>query len=106
MNPPPEVLDRDADNRQRQEGIHRQPGADREHKRQRACGEHDRVRRVHNGRTQQHAHRIQIIGRTSHNVAGARTLVEGIGKLFQMLEKIVAQIKFDLTGNTNEDPTR
>ena len=67
-------------------------------------GKHDGVGRIHDGRTQQHAHRIQVISGAGHDVAGACALVVGIRKPFQVFEQVVAQIKFDLAGNPNQLP--
>ena len=51
----------DAHRGQRQKGEQRQPRADRDHERQRACGVDDGVGRIHDRRTQQHADRFRSL---------------------------------------------
>ena len=104
MNLTAKVLNRDADNRQRQECVERQFGADREHEGQRPGGKHNGVRRIHDRRPQQHAHRIQVVGGARHNVAGSRALVVRVRKPFEVPEQIIAEIKFDFAGNADHDP--
>ena len=67
-------------------------------------GKHNRVRRIHDGRPQQHADGIQVIGGARHNVAGSRALVVGIGKTSRCRNKIVAQVEFDFARNADDDP--
>ena len=90
MNATSEILDHHAGHRQWQEGVKRQLGTDGHHEAQGGRGEHHRVRRIHDGRAQQHAHRIQIIGRPGHNVASPHLLVIGIRESFKMREEVVA----------------
>ena len=101
---PPEILNYDAGDRQRQESVEGQLGADLHHVDERPCGEHQRVGGIHDRRAEQHTDRIQVIGGARHDVAGAGSLVVGIGKLFQVLEKIVAQIEFDVARDANHNP--
>ena len=104
MNPAPKVLNDDAGNGQRQEGKERQLGANPEHVIQGECREDDRVRRIHDRRTQEVTNGAQIIRRLSHDVARAIALVERVGKTFQVREQIVTQIELDVAGNANDDP--
>ena len=104
VNAAAESLNDDADGGQRQEGVERQPRADRDHEGQRARGVDDRVGRVHDRRAEQHADRIQIVGGARHNVAGAIALVVGVGEAFEAREQIVAQVEFDVAGDADHDP--
>ncbi len=104
MNPAAEVLHNDAGQRKRQNGIQRKPGADMPHENQRHGGENQRVRRVHNRRTKQHADSIQVIGRPGHNVAGAVLLVVRVRERFQVAEEIIAQIVLNLARDADHQP--
>ena len=75
-----------------------------QHESQGKSREHDSVRGVHEARTKQHPHRVQVIRCLGHNVAGARTLIKAVGETFQMLEKIVSEIEFNFAGDSNQTP--
>ncbi len=62
----------------------RQPRAHLDHEGQRTGRVDDGVRRIHDRGSQQHAHRVQIVGGFRHDVAGACALVVGVGECFQM----------------------
>ncbi len=104
MNAASEVLNDDADHRQGQKRVERQLGADAHHERQRRRSEHQRIRRVHNGRAQQHAHRVQVICHPGHDVASAHALVIRIGKRFQMGKEIVAQVELYVARDADHHP--
>ena len=69
------------------EGAERQPRADAPHEDQRADGEDDRVRGVHDGRAEQHADGVEVVGGAGHDVAGPSALVVGVGRAFEVSEK-------------------
>ena len=79
-------------------------GADTQHEDQRAGGEHHRVGGVHDARADQHAHGVEVVGGTRHDVAGARALVEAVGEPLQVREQIVAQVKLDFARDADQDP--
>ena len=99
-----EVLDEDAGQRHGRPGHQGEPWADAKQEEQRADCEEDGVGAVHQGRTQQHAHRIQVVGHAGHDVAGAVPLIETGVLAFQLPEEIVAQIEFDFARDADQDP--
>ena len=104
VNAAAESLDDDADGRQWEECVERQPGADRDHECQRASGVDDRVGRIHDRGAKQHADRVQIVGGARHDVARAMALVVGIRQAFEAREKIVAQVELDVARDADDDP--
>ena len=106
MNAASEILNHYADYGKRQKSVEGQFRTDGQHERQRAGREYDRVRRIHDGGAQQHAHGIEIIGRPRHYVAGAHALVVRVRKAFKMVEEVVAQVELNVAGNADDDPAR
>ncbi len=106
VNAPPEILDHDAGNGQRQKRIEREPRTDRDHEDERARGEHDGIGGVHDRRAEQHADGVEVVGGARHDVARARALIERIGERFQVLEEVVAQVEFDFARDADHDPAR
>ena len=104
MNPSAEVLNQDAGRRQRKKCKHRQSRADLQHEGQSARSEHDRVGRIHDCRTKQHANGIQIVGGTRHDVSDACALVVRVGQRLEMAEQIIAEIELNLARDTNQYP--
>ena len=106
VNAASEILDDDAGDGQREKGEQGELGADGEHEEQRSGGEDDGIGGVHDGRTEQHADGVEIVGGAGHDVAGAVALVVGVGEALQVLEQVVAQIEFDIAGDADDDPAR
>ncbi len=106
LNPSSKVLHYNAGQRQRHEGIKRQPRTGLPHKEQGQHGEDQRVRRVHDRRPQQHADGIQIVGGAGHDVAGAVSLVIRVRKRFQVREEVIAQLVFNIPRNADHQPAR
>ena len=79
-------------------------GLIRDHEDERAGGEDERVGRIHDGRAEQHAHGVQVVGGARHDVAGAGALVEAGVEGFEMAEEIVAQVELDLARDADHDP--
>ncbi len=104
MDPPADILHNNAGDGQRRKSIQGEFRADLPHKDQRNGGKYQRICRIHNGRPKQHAHRIQVIGRPGHDVAGAVLLVVRIGKRFKMAKHVIAQIVFNLTRDADHKP--
>ena len=90
----------------RQECVEREPGADRNHESQRARSVNERVGGVHDGRSEEHADGVQVVGGAGHDVARAVALVVGVGQAFEPGEEIVAKVEFDVAGNADDDPAR
>ena len=67
-------------------------------------GEQDGVGAVHDGRAEQHAHGVQVVGHAGHDVAGAMLLVEARVLPLQVVEEVVAQVELDLAGDADDDP--
>ena len=86
--------------------IERELGADGEHEAERAGGEDEGVGRIHDGRAEQHADGIQVVGGARHDVARAVALVVGVGEALQVREEIVAQVEFDVAGDADDHPAR
>ena len=59
---------------------------------------------IHQGRPQQHAHCVQVVGHARHDVAGAIALIKTGVLLFKLAKQIVAQVEFDLARNSDENP--
>ena len=106
VNERAEVLHDDAGEGQRQKSPQRELGADAHHEIERGGGEDHGVGRIHDARTQQHAHRVQVVGGSRHDVAGARALVEAGVERFQMAEQMIAQVELDLARDADQDPAR
>ena len=104
VNPVAEVLDQDAGERHGRESHEGEPGAEVEQEIQGEYGEEDRVGAVHESRTEQHAHGIEVVGHAGHNVAGAVTLIEAGVLLLEMAEEVVADVEFNLPRNADENP--
>ena len=62
------------------------------------------VGRIHDGRTQQHADRVQVVGHASHDVAGAMVVVVRGRLFFELGEEVVAEIELDIARDTDNDP--
>ena len=77
----------------------------RRHEGQCAGCEHNRVRGVHDRRTQQHAHGVQIVGRARHDIADSCPLIIGVGQRFEMAKQVVTQIELDLARDADENPS-
>ena len=86
MNAAAEILDDDAGDGQWQKSVDGQLGADGEHEAESAGSEDHGVGRVHDGRAEQHPHRIQVVGGAGHNVARAVALIVGVGQTFEVRE--------------------
>src|SRR5580704_15408650 len=80
--------------------------ADGEHESERAGGEDDGVRRVHDGRAEQHADGVEIVGSARHDVAGAVPLIVGVRQALEVREQVVAQIEFDIARDSDDHPAR
>ena len=106
MNAAAEILDDDAGDGQRQKGVEGELGADGEHEGHGADGEDDGVGRVHDGGTEQHPDRVEVVGGAGHNVARAVALIVGVGEAFEVREQVVAQIELDVAGDTDDHPAR
>jgi len=104
VNSVAEVLDQDAGQRHGRQSHQGEPGADTQQKIQGEYGEEDRVGAVHEGRAEQHADGIQVVGHAGHHVAGAVALIEARILLFEMAEEIVANVEFDLAGDADKNP--
>jgi hypothetical protein len=78
---------------------------DPEHIDQGAYGEDQRIRGIHDGRTEQHADCVQVIRCSRHDVARASALIVGERELLKMMEQIVAQVELDIAGDADDDPT-
>ena len=104
VNLAPEVLHQDARQGHRCPGHHGQPGADPQQEKQRAHGEEDGVRTVHQRRAQQHAHGIQIVRQPGHDVARAIALIEARILPLQLPEEVVAQVELDLPRYADQNP--
>ena len=81
-------------------------GADGQHEPESAGGEDDGVRRVHDGRAEQHADGIEIVSSARHDVAGAVALIVGVGQAFEVSEKVVTQIEFNNARDSDDHPAR
>ena len=64
--------------------------------RQRRHAEDQGVGRVHDGRAQQHAHRVQVVSELRHQIAGAGLGVIPGRKAHQVAKQVVAQVVFDV----------
>src|SRR5215469_7763308 len=96
VNAASESLNDDADGGQRQEREERQPGADRDHERERTGGVDNGVRRIHDRGSEQHANGIQVVGGARHNVAGAMALIVRVAETLEVGEEVVAEIELDV----------
>jgi len=104
MNFASQSLHQDTGQGQRYECHEGQLGANAQQKIQSADRKQYRVGAVHDGRPQQHADCVQVIGHPGHNVAGAM-LLEVSGRLpLQVAEQVIAQIELNLPGNADDDP--
>ena len=70
-----------------------------------ADGEQDRIGAVHDGRAEQHAHGVEVVGEAGHDVAGAIALIEAGILLFQVAEQVVAKVELDFAGDADENPS-
>ncbi len=91
MNAASESLNHNAHQRQREKGVEREPGTDRDHEGERARGIDERVGRIHDGGAEQHTDRVQVVGGARHDVARPMALVVGVRQAFESLKKIVAE---------------
>ena len=92
--------------RQRADGAQRQLRADADHERQRGRGEDEAVGRVHDGRAEQLADGVQVVGGARHDVAGAVGVVEAGGLALEVGEEVVAQVELDLARGADDDLAR
>ena len=99
----PKVLDDHGHERQRQQRHHRQAGIERGHQHDRHDEHQDRVRRVHDRWSDHHPDRVQIVGRTRHQIAGATGLVVPDRHQLQPCEERVADIEFDVTRRADQN---
>ena len=67
-------------------------------------GEEDGIGAVHEGRAEQLAHGIEVVGQPGHDVAGAIALVEAGVLPFEVAEEVVAQVELDLARDADENP--
>jgi hypothetical protein len=79
-------------------------GADAQQEIERSGEEEYGVGGVHDRRTEEHAHRVQVVGHAGHDVAGTVFLVVRGRLLLELSEEIVAQIEFDVARNADDDP--
>src|SRR5208337_1937067 len=82
----------------------RQVATDVQHENQRKNAQENCVHAVHKPGTEQHAHRVQVVGHARHDVAGAVAFVEARVLRFQLLEQVVAHVELDLTRNPDQNP--
>jgi hypothetical protein len=102
----PEGLHQNRGQRQRADGAKGQLGAQVDHEGQREYREEQAVCAVHDCRAQELPHRIQIVGRPRHDVAGPMGVVI-VGRLaFEVGEEVVAEIELNLARGPNEDLAR
>ncbi len=99
-----EVLHQDAGERHGRQRHQREIGTDAQQEEQREDGKKERVGAVHQARTEQHAHGVQVVGHARHQVAGAIALIEVCILLFQLSEEIVAQIELDIARDADQHP--
>ena len=81
-------------------------GLSADHVRQRGGGEDDGVGAVHDGRAEQLAHGVQVVGRPRHDVAGAVLLEEARRLRFEVREEVVAEVELDLARGSDDDLPR
>ena len=98
-----EGLDEDGGERQRDEGAERELRADADHEGQRRGGEDDGVGRVHDGRAEELADGVEVVGGAGHDVAGAVGVVEAGGLAFEVGEEVVAEVELDLARGADDD---
>ena len=103
MNAAAKILDEDAGDGEGSEGDQRELGADGEHEAEGAGGEDERVGRVHDGRAEEHADGVEVVGGAGHDVAGAVALVVGVGEALEVGEEVVAEIEFDVARDADND---
>ena len=99
-----DILHEDAGQRHGRQRHQREPGTDAQHENQRKNAQENGVRAVHEPRTEQHAHRVQVVGHARHDVAGAIALVEARVLRFQLAEQVVAQVELDLARDPDQNP--
>src|ERR1039458_1198072 len=104
VNPVAKVLDQDAGHRHGRQSHQGEPGADAQQEKQGEYGEEDGVGAERESRAQQHAHGIQVIGHSGHNVAGAVALIEARVLPLQVAEEVVAQVELNLPRDADENP--
>ncbi len=104
VNAGAEILHENAGDGQGQKGPEGEPGTDADHEEERGDGEYDGVGRIHDGRAEQHAHGVEVVGGAGHDVAGAGALVEAEIEGFEMAEEIVAQVELNLARDADDDP--
>ena len=97
-------LDRHRDERQRQQRDQRQHRVDRQHQRDRHDEHHDSAGHVHDGGSDHHAHRIQVVGGAGHQVAGTVGMKVGQWQPLQTREEQVPQVVLEVAGRPDDDP--
>jgi hypothetical protein len=101
-----EQLHRHGHERQRDQRPQREPRVDRDHDREGHRKRQQRVRRIHDRRADHHPHRVEIVGRARHQVAGAVRLEIRQRQLLQVREEVVAHVVLDVAGGADQNPAR
>ena len=99
----PEDADRDRHERERHQRNGRQARVQAEHEHERHHEHDDRVGRVHHRRPSHHAHRVQVVGRPRHQVAGAARVEIGGRERLQPREEVVAQVVLEVPRHADDD---
>ena len=99
-----EGLDRDRHEWQRQQRDQGQHGVDRQHQRNRHDEHHGGAGHVHHGGPDHHAHRVQVVGRARHQVAGAVGMEIGQRQPLHPREERVPQVVLEVAGRPDDDP--
>ena len=68
-----------------------------------AAGEDDGVGAVHDGRAEELADGVEVVGGAGHDVAGAVGVVEAGRLAFEVGEEVVAEVELDLAGGADDD---
>ena len=86
-----EALDRHRNQRQRQQRRQCQPGINRQHEYHRHHEDDARVAHVHDGRPHHHPHRVEVVCRARHQVAGAVGVEVGQRQPLHVVKEKVAE---------------
>ncbi len=104
VNGSAEVAHRQRHERQRDERDQGQSHVDREHQPDGDNEQEDGAHRIHQGRSDHHAHGAQVAGRAGHQVAGPVGLIEGQRQALEVPEEVVADVVLDVARRADDDP--
>jgi energy-coupling factor transporter ATP-binding protein EcfA2 len=86
------------------QGQQRQPPVDGKHEGDGHRSSHDRIQRVHDSRTQQHAHVAEIVGNPRHQLARLVSLIKRHRERFEVGKHIRAERIFHVAGSSDKPP--